>query len=84
WLGNLLHYKVLKPYPMGTLDEKAEQNGKSGKEDKDSENSDSEEQDELSKLTGNGDKSFEEDYKARLHEELLGRDTKGHIRAVTP
>ncbi|GFW14151.1 adenylate cyclase type 3 [Trichonephila clavipes] len=36
--------KVLKPYPMGTLDEKAEQNGKSGKEDKDSENSDSEEQ----------------------------------------
>ncbi|GFY62565.1 adenylate cyclase type 3 [Trichonephila inaurata madagascariensis] len=65
---------------MGTLDEKAEQNGKSGKEDKDSENSDSEEQDELSKLTGNGEKSFEEDYKARLHEELLGRETKGHIR----
>ncbi|GFQ86961.1 adenylate cyclase type 3 [Trichonephila clavata] len=60
--------KVLKPYPMGTLDEKAEQNGKSGKED------------ELSKLTGNGEKSFEEDYKARLHEELLGRETKGHIR----
>ncbi|GFW14153.1 adenylate cyclase type 3 [Trichonephila clavipes] len=36
--------------------------------------------DELSKLTGNGEKSFEEDYKARLHEELLGRETKGHIR----
>lgn len=34
-------------------------------------------QDELSKLTGNGEKNFDEDYKARLHEELLGRDTKG-------
>lgn len=60
--------RVLKPYPVGTLDEKTEQNGRSGKDD------------ELSKLTGNGDKNFEEDYKARLHEELLGRDTKGHIR----
>ncbi|GIY78980.1 adenylate cyclase type 3 [Caerostris extrusa] len=60
--------KVLKPYPMGTLDEKTEQNGKSGKDD------------ELSRLTGNGDKTFEEDYKARLHEELLGREKKGHIR----
>ncbi|GIY63904.1 adenylate cyclase type 3 [Caerostris darwini] len=60
--------KVLKPYPMGTLDEKTEQNGKSGRDD------------ELSRLTGNGDKTFEEDYKARLHEELLGREKKGHIR----
>ncbi|KAG8192965.1 hypothetical protein JTE90_028087 [Oedothorax gibbosus] len=60
--------KVLKPYPMGTLDEKTEQNGRSGNND------------ELSNLTGHGDKSFEEDYKARLHEELLGREAKGHIR----
>ncbi|GBN02686.1 Adenylate cyclase type 3 [Araneus ventricosus] len=60
--------KVLKPYPMGTLDEKTEQNGRSGKDD------------ETSKLTGNGEKNFEEDYKARLHQELLGRETKGHIR----
>ncbi|CAL1273969.1 unnamed protein product [Larinioides sclopetarius] len=72
--------KVLKPYPMGTLDEKTEQNGRSGKDDKDSDNSDSDEQDETSKLTGNGEKNFEEDYKARLHQELLGRETKGHIR----
>ncbi|XP_054718296.1 adenylate cyclase type 3-like isoform X2 [Uloborus diversus] len=60
--------RVLKPYPMGTLDEKTEQNGRSGKDD------------ELSKLTGDGAKQFEEDYKARLHEELLGRDTKGHLK----
>ncbi|XP_035213783.1 adenylate cyclase type 3-like [Stegodyphus dumicola] len=60
--------RVLKPYPMGTLDEKTEQNGRGGKDD------------ETSKLTGDGEKNFLEDYKARLHEELLGRDTKGHIR----
>ncbi|XP_042903090.1 adenylate cyclase type 3 isoform X2 [Parasteatoda tepidariorum] len=79
--------KILKPYPMGTLDEKAEINGRTGKEELDQEEilaalieDVEEEEGELSKLTGDSDKNFEEDYKARLHEELLGRDTKSHIR----